>query len=106
LSTFTSISTHSHSWHISHRWNKGSYHNAIRQIEEIEETAGFHPRSWKPEDFILPDTAPGAGFKELFRSGFKTMTFLIWATYLFSMVALYGLSTWLPSILANAGFLL
>jgi AAHS family benzoate transporter-like MFS transporter len=83
---------------------KKRYHRAIRQIEKIEEIAGFHPAPWKPEDFMQPHIASGAGFKELFRSGFKTMTFLIWATYLFSMVALYGLSTWLPSILANAGF--
>ena len=31
------------------------------------------------------------------------MTLLIWGTYLFNMLALYGLSTWLPSLLANTG---
>ena len=34
----------------------------------------------------------------------RTMTILVWCTYLFSMLALYGLSTWLPALLTNAGF--
>jgi MFS family permease len=32
------------------------------------------------------------------------MTILVWCTYFVSMLALYGLSTWLPALLANSGF--
>ena len=40
----------------------------------------------------------------LFRGELAAMTLLIWATYLLNTMALYGLSSWLPSLLVKQGF--
>jgi MFS family permease len=84
--------------------SKGRYNEAIRVLRRIERISGLEPGDWKAGSFIQPILHANAGFSALFRPGFRTMTILVWGTYLFAMLALYGLSTWLPSLLANAGF--
>lgn len=81
------------------------YDEAIKEIRRIEKIAGFTPLVWDAASFAQ-DAPPlaGSGVKELLRPGLRMMTILVWCTYLFCYLALYGLSTWLPSILANSGF--
>lgn len=40
----------------------------------------------------------------LFKGELALMTVLIWGTYLLNTMALYGLSSWLPSLLVKEGF--
>jgi AAHS family benzoate transporter-like MFS transporter len=80
------------------------YHDALREIQRIERTARFEPRDWKSDSFAQPSTESKAGLRELFRPGLRAMTLLVWGSYLFNFLAIYGLSTWLPSLLASAGF--
>jgi len=80
------------------------YDDSIQVIRRIEKTAGLPPRSWAPDSFTHDVVLRGSGLKELLQPGLRMMTVLVWCTYLFCMLALYGLSTWLPSILASAGF--
>jgi MFS transporter, AAHS family, benzoate transport protein len=84
--------------------SKSRCDEAITEIRGIEKIAGLEPGAWKAESFAQPALHANAGFSVLLRPGFRTMTILVWCTYLFAMLALYGLSTWLPSLLANAGF--
>jgi benzoate transport len=84
--------------------SKGRYDEALREIRGIEKIAGLEPAPWKMESFFQPAIHVNAGFSVLFHPEFRTMTILVWGTYLFAMLALYGLSTWLPSLLANEGF--
>jgi benzoate transport len=83
---------------------KKRYPDAVREIQRVERLAGIEPRPWDPDAFTQPGPLSAAGFREILRPGLKTMTVLVWCTYLFSMLALYGLSTWLPTLLANSGF--
>jgi len=83
---------------------KKRYPGAIREMQRIETLAGIEPRTWRPDAFTQTDPLSAAGFREVFRPGLRAMTILVWCTYLFSMLALYGLSTWLPTLLANSGF--
>jgi AAHS family benzoate transporter-like MFS transporter len=83
---------------------KKRYADAIREIQRVEKLAGIEPRSWRQDAFTQAGPLSNAGFREVFRPGLRAMTVLVWCTYLFSMLALYGLSTWLPALLANAGF--
>ena len=83
---------------------KKRYPDAIREIQRIERLAGIEPRAWRPDAFTQADPVSNAGFREVFRPGLRVMTILVWCTYLFSMLALYGLSTWLPALLSNSGF--
>ena len=83
---------------------KKRHADAIREVQRIEKLAGIEPRAWGPEAFTQVGPLSNAGFRDLFRPGLKVMTVLVWGTYLFSMLALYGLSTWLPALLASSGF--
>jgi len=84
--------------------NKIRHQDALREIRRIERIAGFEPKEWNPENFMQSTVESKARLKELFRPGLRGMTFLVWGTYFFNFLAIYGLSTWLPSILNNAGF--
>jgi len=83
---------------------KKRHDDAIREVQRIEKLSGIEPRAWGPEAFTQAGPLSNAGFRDLFRPGLKVMTVLVWGTYLFSMLALYGLSTWLPALLASSGF--
>lgn len=83
---------------------KNRCEEAICELQRIERIACFQPCKWTRGSFEQSGAAADVGFRELLRPGLRTMTLLVWGTYLFNMLALYGLSTWLPSLLANAGF--
>jgi AAHS family benzoate transporter-like MFS transporter len=76
---------------------------AIGELRSIERVACFEPCTWTHESFAQSGALANVGFRDLFQPGLRTMTLLVWGTYLFNMLALYGLSTWLPSLLANTG---
>lgn len=81
---------------------KGRYDRAITELRRIEKGAGVAPIKWTPESFVLPVYAK-AGLKDLFKANLAIMTILIWCTYFFNMIALYGLINWLPALLMKAG---
>ncbi len=83
---------------------KNCYPEAIREIQRIEKLARIEPHTWNLEAFTQAGPLSHAGLREVLRPGLRGMTVLVWGTYLFSMLALYGLSTWLPALLAKSGF--
>jgi benzoate transport len=83
---------------------KKRYDDAIREVQRVERLSGIEPRVWRTDAFVEVGPLSNAGFREVFRPGLRVMTVLVWCTYLFSMLALYGLSTWLPALLADSGF--
>ncbi len=84
--------------------NKMRYHEAIREIQRIERMVRAEPKEWKPDNFMQSGPEQKAKLRELFRPGLRGMTLLVWGSYLFNFLAIYGLSTWLPFLLASAGF--
>lgn len=84
--------------------NKKRFQEAVYEIRRIEKISGFMPKEWGVENFVLSIEGSRARLRELFRPGLKAMTLLVWSTYFFNFLAIYGLSTWMPSILNNAGF--
>ncbi len=84
---------------------KRQYQEAIREIRKIEKLGRFEAEPWTEASFPQPAAqATTAGVRHLFRPGLKLMTVLIWGTYVFCWICLYGLSTWLPALLTDAGF--
>lgn len=83
---------------------RNRFDEAIKILRKIEKTAGFEPLGWEPASFAQAAPRFGSRFKELIQPGLRKMTILVWLTYFFCMLACYGLSTWLPSILSNSGF--
>ncbi|OPY71722.1 MAG: 4-hydroxybenzoate transporter PcaK [Syntrophorhabdus sp. PtaU1.Bin058] len=84
--------------------NKMRYGDALREVQRIERIARCEPKDWGSDNFARPNTESKTSLKGLFRPGLRGMTLLVWGSYLFNFLAIYGLSTWLPSLLANAGF--
>ena len=84
--------------------NKMRYQDALGEIRRIENVARFEPKVWNSDNFTQSRVESKARLRELFRPGLIGMTLLVWGTYFFNFLAIYGLSTWLPSILNNAGF--
>lgn len=83
---------------------KSRYPEAVREMQRIENLGDTGSGTWTEESFPRPDIQVSAGVRDLFRPGLTLMTVLIWGTYVCCWLCLYGLSTWLPSLLTNAGF--
>lgn len=83
------------------------FEEAISNMRKIEKMAGVAPRNWVPEDFsqaAAPVAKEKGNFRMLFGKGLIGMTLLVWATYFFNLLVIYGLSSWLPSLLVKSGF--
>lgn len=83
---------------------KGRHQEAIRELRKIEKATGVEPVDWKAEHFAVVQTQAKAGIKDLFTPQFALMTILISVTYFFNLLTVYGLSSWLPTMLVKKGF--
>ena len=83
---------------------KKDYDGAIREMRKIEAMVGAAPRNWTPEDFAQPAQQSKGSVKALFGKGMAGMTIIVWITYFFNLLVVYGLSSWLPSLLVKSGF--
>lgn len=81
---------------------KRRYDEAIRELRRVERGAGVTPINWTLESFSLP-AAESASLKHIFRSNLAVMTILIWFAYFFNLMVIYGLVTWLPTLLVKSG---
>ncbi len=81
---------------------KGRFDEAIKVLRRIERAADKPPVHWTKESFVLP-VIESAGIKQLFATKLAVMTLLIWLVYFFNLLVIYGLTTWLPTLLVGAG---
>lgn len=83
---------------------KGRYDEAIGEIRKIEQANGLKPAVWGKENFGVIENQVKGHIKDLFTAKFATMTILISMTYFFNLLVVYGLSSWLPTLLVKQGF--
>ena len=91
---------------------KKRYGEAAKELKRIEKVARLSPRQWTEQSFLGPagredcrDARQGGpGIRDLFSGNLAIMTILIWLTYFFSLLVIYGLATWLPTLLVKQGF--
>lgn len=83
---------------------KGRYEDAIQQIRKIEKYTGLEPVTWGKEHFVMVEKQNKASINDLFTPKFAAMTILISITYFFNLLVVYGLSSWLPTLLVQRGF--
>lgn len=83
---------------------KGRVQDAIRELRKIEKATGVKPIDWKPEHFVVVQAQAKGSIKDLFTPQFALMTILISITYFFNLLTVYGLSSWLPTLLVKKGF--
>ncbi len=81
---------------------KRQYEKAIVELRRMEYAAGVAPVNWTEDSFAMPATH-SAGIRQLFTSKLAVMTVLIWFAYFFNLLVIYGLTTWLPTLLVNSG---
>jgi MFS family permease len=74
---------------------KGRYDEAISELRKVEKGARVTP---------IECAQPSGSIGQLFTSKLAVMTILVWLTYFFNLLIVYGLATWLPSLLVKAGF--
>lgn len=84
--------------------SKGRHEEALVEMRRMEEAAGLAPTEWSKESFQVVPGQPHGSLKELFTPSLSFMTILIWVTYFLNLLVVYGLATWLPSLLVKAGF--
>jgi MFS transporter, AAHS family, benzoate transport protein len=77
---------------------------ALREMARVERIAGLGHRNWTGTDMLPPAAESRQGIAQLFKGELALMTLLVWATYLLNTMALYGLSSWLPTLLVKEGF--
>ncbi len=82
---------------------KGRYDKAIAVLRRMEKAARVEPAAWTEESFVLPEVEKKAKVSQLFSSKLAVMTILIWFVYFFNLLAIYGLTTWLPTLLSKSG---
>lgn len=83
---------------------KKNYTEAIKNMRKIEAMSGVTPRNWTPEDFAQPVQENRGSLGSLFGKGLGTMTIIVWLSYFFNLLVVYGLASWLPSLLVKSGF--
>jgi MFS transporter, AAHS family, benzoate transport protein len=81
---------------------KGRFHEAIKVLRRLERSAGVPAMAWTERSFVLP-AAETASLKHLFASNLTAMTLLIWFVYFCNLLVIYGLTTWLPTLLVSEG---
>ncbi len=81
---------------------KGETEKAIEVLRRIERAAGAQPANWSRESFSL-GASSSAGVRQLFASRLAIMTMLVWLVYFGNLLVIYGLTTWLPTLLVSAG---
>lgn len=84
--------------------SKGRYEEAIQEIHKIEKAMGIEPTAWGPEHFAVVENQAKTSIRDLFTPKFAAMTILISLTYFFNLFVVYGLSSWLPTLLVKQGF--
>jgi MFS transporter, AAHS family, benzoate transport protein len=80
------------------------YAEALAQIRKVARSVRRPTEEWGVDDFAMLAQQARGGPRELFGRRLILMTALIWLTYVFNMTAIYGLSTWVPSLFVKAGF--
>lgn len=84
--------------------SKGRHDEAIQEMRRMEKAAGVPATEWKKESFQTGPSQPHGSLAALFSPKLSFMTCLIWVTYFLNLLVVYGLATWLPSLLVKAGF--
>lgn len=77
---------------------------ALQAADKVARIARSRVPEWLSTDPVACAGGTQGGITVLFRGELAVMTLLVWSTYLLNTMALYGLSSWLPSLLVKQGF--
>ena len=87
-------------WLIS----KGREAEAIEIIKRMEKAATGKASEWLPGSIVLPAPAKSVGVGALFSPGYVKATIGVWLLYFMSMFIIYGVTSWMPTLLIERGY--
>ncbi|EHL04806.1 transporter, major facilitator family protein [Desulfitobacterium hafniense DP7] len=83
---------------------KGREAEAIEIIKRMEKVATGKAGEWLPGSIVLPPPAKRVGVSALFSSGYVKATIGVWLLYFMSMFIIYGVTSWMPTLLVERGY--
>lgn len=89
-----------------HLVHKGDVETARRTVEEMEASRAIGKPAPTGDDVAVPVPAvkePRTRFGELFAPAYRNRTAMLWCTWFTTYFALWGLTTFLPTLLVRAG---
>lgn len=92
--------TESPYWLVAH----GHESEAIRIVRNIEISGKGKARELVPGSLLLPPPAPSVGVKAIFAPELIKPTASFWLIYFFGALLIYGVVSWLPSLLVTKGY--
>ena len=84
--------------------SKGRKEEACRVLDKVEKAAtGKISGQWKPENLVLPPPPPKTSAAALFSKRYLRLTIAFWLFYFCSSFIVYGMNSWLPTLLLGKG---
>lgn len=83
---------------------KGREKEAIEIIKNMELAAAGKAGEWLPGSLVIPPPHKKVGVSALFSSEYRKATIGIWIIYFMSMLIIYGVTSWLPTLLVERGY--
>lgn len=83
---------------------KGREKEAIEIIKHMEIVATGKASEWLPGSIVLPPAPKKVGVSALFSSGYVKVTLGLWLLYFMSMFIIYGVTSWMPTLLIGRGY--
>ncbi|KUO74840.1 MAG: MFS transporter [Desulfosporosinus sp. BRH_c37] len=83
---------------------KGREQEAIKIIKHMEIVATGKASEWPPGSIALPPAPKKVGVSALFSSGYIKATIGVWLLYFMSMFIIYGVTSWMPTLLIGKGY--
>lgn len=80
--------------------SKGKTDQARTTLRRIE----LDPALTESAQFNVPENPPKVPITELFRRGYAFSTIMFWISFFMCLLMIYGLLTWLPQLMIQAGY--
>lgn len=83
---------------------KGREAEAIEIINRMEIVAKGKASEWLPGSIVLSPAPKKLGVSALFSAGYMKETLSVWLLYFMSMFIIYGVTSWMPTLLIGKGY--
>jgi benzoate transport len=83
---------------------KGRNDEATEQMRRIEKTARLPASEWSFDSTVPGPHKEKGALRQLFNAKLAMMTILVWLSYCFTLIAVLGLSVWIPQLFVKAGY--
>lgn len=83
---------------------KGREKEAIELIKRMEIAANAEAGEWPPGSIVAPPSPKKVGVSALFSPEYRKATLTLWIIYFMGSVVIYGITSWLPTLLVGKGY--